>query len=521
MRPYNTDTGNHISSDESSAGRSPPITSLVLEKRKIVGSSAGTGSTWMIETSPLSATDEEIVQTEAICSPRVDENHRRIDGFHYSHDMTQTNVREINHRASLHHFESDADDPISRPRHRRGSRNRRKEEYSNTLTWRMDPSISLSDFTLTIIAGNDKDAITKIYRRKQRNTSRREKWMVEGLYLDMSQSNESVNDRCDSAINNLNKHDDQEMYNTRMNSTPSSVGMVVEKYHLHKVNLAIGKRGCGYFARLFRRKNDDVNSITMHRMEVPISCLPAIPAMLDYLYNPNPDAEVQATTATAIPLRFLGSFLRNPALFDSATRFLQNDLRPETAVEYLKHAELYTQTKLIGICIRILAENFDLLKVTWYASLPPHLMKRVLYSKYFTRSTSSMSICVKIASYCRCQSIDRAMLLSLTDVKIMPVVCPEEALFFIQLLSRSGMDLTNNCSDDHISLKEKSLYERCITAAPSVVQNIIDTSCQDRFSGWPIRTSKWKNTCTDYSQLPPQIKVELLEYTLAKLNHTT
>ena len=129
MRPYNTDTGNPISSDESSAGRSPPIMSLVLEKRKIVGSSAGTGSTWMIETSPLStATDEEIVQNEAIlCSTRVDEYHRRINGFHYSHDMTQT----INHRASLHQLESDADDPISRPRHR-GSRNRRKKKYSNT-----------------------------------------------------------------------------------------------------------------------------------------------------------------------------------------------------------------------------------------------------------------------------------------------------------------------------------------------------------------------------------------------------
>jgi hypothetical protein len=514
MRPYNTDTGNPISSDESSAGRSPPIPSLVLDKYKICQSD-GTRSTWMIETSPLSVADEDNFQPEAISSRRVEDNNLNINGCHNNDDMAQTNICEIN-QISLQQIER------SRTKHH-GSRNRRKKEYNNTLTWRMDPSISLSDFTLTIIAVNDEDAITNICREKekQRNTSRREKWIVEGLYLDMSQSNESVNDCYDSKINNLNRHDDQDMNNTRMNSTRNSMGMVVEKYHLHKVNLAIGKRGCGYFARLFRRKNDDGNSITMHRMEVPISCLPAIPAMLDYLYNPNPDAEVHATTATAIHLRFLGSFLRNPALFDSATRFLQNDLRPETAVEYLKHAELYTQKKLIGICIRILAENFDQLKVTWYASLPPHLMKRVLYSKYFTRSTSSMSICVKIASYCRCQSIDRAMLLSLTDVKIMPVVCPEEALFFIQLLSRFGMDLTNNCHDDHISLKEKSLYERCITAAPSVVQNIIDTSCQDRTSGWPIRTSKWKNTCTDYSQLPPQIKVELLEYTLAQRNHTT
>lgn len=519
MRPYNTDTGNPISSDESSAGRSPPIMSLVLEKHKIC-SLDGTGSTWMIETSPLSATDEEIVQTEAISPHRVEENHRRINGFHYPHDMTQTNVRE-NHQASLHQLESD-NDPISRTRHR-GSRNRRKKEYSNTLTWRMNPFISLSDFTLIIIAGKDKDVITKICQEKakQRNTSRREKWMVEGLYLDMSRSNESVNDCCDSAIINLNLHDDQDKRNTRMNSTPSSVGTVVEKYHVHKVNLAIGKRGCGYFARLFRAKNEDVNIITMHRIEVPISCLPAIPAMLDYLYNPNPDAELHATTATAIPLRFLGSFLRNPALFDSATRYLQNDLRPETAVEYLNHAELYTQKKLIGICIRILAENFDKLKVTWYASLLPHMMKRVLYSKYFTRSISSMALCAKIASYCRCQNIDRAMLLSLTDVKIMSVICPEEALFFIQLLTQSGMDLTENSRDDHISLKEKSLYERCINAAPSVVQNIIDLLCQSRTRGLPIRTSKWKTTCTDYSQLPPQIKVELLEYALAQRNHTT
>jgi hypothetical protein len=396
----------------------------------------------------------------------------------------------------------------------------------------MEPSLSLSDFTLCIIAVNDKDAVATFQREKKKRhmkkqSKRRDKWMVEGLYLDMSQS-VSEDDRSGNSCCGAGGHDKEHMRDIRVHSNSSrpntSNYSVVEKYHLHKVNLAVGLRSCGYFSRLFMKQDDDSNN-SEHSLEVPISCLPAIPAMLDFLYTTHPNAEVYATTATAIPLRYLGNLLHNPTLFDSATTFLRKDLCPATAVDYLKHAELFKQRKLADVCVRICAESFGQLKITWFASLAPHLMKRILHSRYFTRSINSWALCSKIASFCRCQSqqIDIAMLLSLTDAKIMPNVSPEEALFFIQILLASGMNMEDLARDDYISSKERSLYERCIDAAPTVVQGVIDSLRQDGStgvmrlpSGSHMRPNQRKNACDDYSRLPPQIKVDLLEYALAQ-----
>ena len=61
---------------------------------------------------------------------------------------------------------------------------------NDALTWRMDPTASLSDFTLTVIGIDDgiaieKHARAKKIRRTKRQSKRRDKWSVEDLYLDM------------------------------------------------------------------------------------------------------------------------------------------------------------------------------------------------------------------------------------------------------------------------------------------------------------------------------------------------
>jgi hypothetical protein len=489
-----------------------------------VDSSEGT-STTCIETSPMSSelngqSDEMLDQGKTNIPMSV--SHRMHGEYHHPH-----------HHHSRH-FTTSIDD---KNKHHKSHKSNKTKNYHRSLTWRMEPSISLSDFTLTFVGIDDEIAIQqhmrdKQKRNKQKRGKRRDKWIVDGLYLDRSQSADDEDDESDDrryhsvASSHGNNTGGEHPTISRIKASNNTV---VEHYHLHKVNLAVGQRGCDYFARLFREKDDSSSNnyssnnlhIHQHSVEIPISCLPAIPAMLDYLYDPHPNAQVNATTATAVPLRYLGTYFGNRFLFDSATKFLHNDLRPATAIEYLQHAELFQQEKLAEVCIRICAESFDQLKVTWFASLTPHLMIRILRSRYFQPSIDRSVVCSKIASYCRCQmhNIDRKELLSMTNSKIMPVICPEEALFYIQIMIRLGIPMEDLLHDDNS--RERNLYERCIDAAPEVMQSIIDSICprsynSDRILHHHITPNRQtKNARGDYYRLPPQIKVQLLEYALA------
>lgn len=521
-------------------------------------SSDGTGPTF-IETSPLSAEpydsdtelrtykNEPLHQLYNSSCEKITvktKNKKKISrqsSSNYDHQSgaganDDANIYRSRKKSSSRHVEtiSRRMDPCTDPinvEHMRHDDKPALSHHHDTLTWRMDPSVSLSDFTLTVIGIDDKIAIKRYLKAKKKrkdektNKRRKDKWMVEGLYLDMSRSFEDDERHDDGQRDKRDKDyecdqeyqsDDIQLVHSTISGTKTSKYPVVEKYHLHKVNLAVGARNCDYFARLFQKKGS--SRCKRHSLELPLSCLPAIPDMLDYLYNPDQMAPVHATTATAIPLRYLGKLLGNHSLFDSATQFLHMDLRPDSAIEYLQHADLYHQEKLAEVCIRVCAENFNQLKITWFASLAPHLMKKILHSKYFTHSINSQALCTKIASYFRCQlhKIDREMLLSLTNAKVMPRVSPEEALFFIQMMIRLGMDMEDHNGANHMSAKERILYERCIAAAPMIVPGVIDSLCKgDNAADNGFRDAFHRKT-SDYSSLPPQVKVDLLEYALAK-----
>ena len=318
-------------------------------------SSGGTGPTWALDTSPLSASDSpiEAARIEHSNRKKIQTNHRVVyNGSHHERPkpiVSSINGKKSNKEISSYSYHqpkmnSSRYPSSSTPAHK----NKTKKHDEETLTWRMDPSLSLSDFTLTIIGINDKDAVEKyIASKKKRQHKKQSKgdgtWMEDKLYLDISEdeSNTNNDDRCNTVNDDREDHKEHRG-DTHVRSSHCNY-RVVETYYLHKTSLAVGSRSCDYFARLFqkkkkkKKKNKKV-SCTSHSIEVPVSCLPAIPAMLDYIYNTDLNTPVHATTATAIPLRYLGTLLGNRSLFDSATQFLQTDLLPETTVEYLKHA---------------------------------------------------------------------------------------------------------------------------------------------------------------------------------------
>ena len=468
-----------------------PSTLALPDGKKMHGFDSPKGSitaTTGMMTSPLSSVHYSPVE------PKRRSQHANVCSEHINEHLPESHKKEYQIPRSTNKRRSKS----SRPRQQSSS-----TRYES-LTWRMNPNASLSDFTLSIIGIEDTDAIHKHLldkekKRKKMRSKRRDQWMVEGLYLDMSRS-EDNDGECNADISmQAKKARSEGLYRTK------------EQYHLHKVNLAVGLRSCEYFSRLFRKMNSssDGTHLREHTIELPKSSLQAIPAMLDYLYDPDPTVQVNATTTTAIPLRYLGTYLGNPLLFDSATRFLQMDLRKETAVIYLQQADTYKQKKLAEVCARVCAESFTQIKMTSLSTLQPHLMKMVLYSKYFRPDIDSRAICAKIASYCRCQdkSISTKMFLSFTSENVMQQICPEEALFFIQFMIGLGIDVS--CDNQ----KAGRLYERCILVAPHMMQEVINSSSKGRAG----RIAK--NASGSYAKLPPHIKVQLLEFALTQQQH--
>lgn len=395
------------------------------------------------------------------------------------------------------------------PRSKHCNNKKSPPQQHNALTWRMDPAESLSDFKLIVIGTNNHRSI-KGGHKTSSSQKRREKWNVDGLFLDMSGS-EDERDEADI------ERREYEQKKTKYNYS------VRKEYHLHKVNLAVGPRSCEYFTHFFqkqqrRRKGTDGDS-NEHSIELPVSCLEAIPVMLDYIYASNTNDQVHATVDTAASLRYLATVFGNRLLFDAVTDFIQNDLRPETAITYLLAADLYRQKKLRNVCLQICAEEFSQIKIRQLAMVPPRLMESILYSSHFN-CENNYSLCSTIAAYCRCQesNIDGPTLLALTDASIMPDIHPEEALFFIKTMLSMGMNLDVDVG------RTRSLYERCIGAAPSIIHEVLDSFCHSQWQDAnlddmrmpTIKTRQSKMVCADYRQLPPQVKVDLLEYALAK-----
>ena len=427
-----------------------------------------------------------------------------VESMRRSRHANVCSSQDIDEHVTKSHTEQQQNPRNNNKRRSKSTRRRQQQPKSTrleTLTWRMSPNVSLSDFTLSVIGIDDKEAIHKHMldkekKRKKKRSKRRDQWMLEGLYLDMSRS-EDCDGECSTDVS------------TEASETPPEGHYrLKEQYHLHKVKLAVGLRSCEYFSRLFQKtsSSSDRSHAREHTLELPKSSLEAIPAMLDYLYDPDPTVQVNATTTTAIPLRHLGKCLGNPLLFDSATRFLQMDLRKETAVTYLQQAETYKQKKLAEVCARVCAENFTQIKMTSLSMLEPYLMKKVLHSKYFRPDIDSRAICAKIASYCRClsKSISTKMFLSFTSEKVMQHICPEEALFFIQFMIDLGIDVSSD------NKKAGHLYERCCLAAPYMMQEVVNSCRKGRIA---------KNASGSYAKLPSQIKVQLLEFALKQQEH--
>ena len=128
-------------------------------------------------------------------------------------------------------------------------------------------------------------------------------------------------------------------------------------YHVHKCVLAVGRKKCRYFERLFQNPQFSESESRTSTIHLNSSAAAAFPSMLDYIYSPIRKLEINTENATA--LYFLGQYFENPPLRWQAVKFRQEDLSVTNIGSYYAQAKLFKQETFVGKIIKFCFENLE------------------------------------------------------------------------------------------------------------------------------------------------------------------
>ena len=119
-----------------------------------------------------------------------------------------------------------------------------------------------------------------------------------------------------------------------------------EVYHVHRVVMALGPRGCEFFQDVFRQseavsESSSSNNNNSKTTRVPLiaeSCK-LVGCFLDYVYD---NEHFQITNENALGLCYLADYFRNHSLWELATDFIEDDLSKVSGREHL--CQYYTDS---------------------------------------------------------------------------------------------------------------------------------------------------------------------------------
>ena len=177
-----------------------------------------------------------------------------------------------------------------------------EKELPPPLSWRSDPTTSLSDWTLrvSIAPSSDSDGCT-----------------------------------------------------TRTTDLGPPLTEVV--YHCHKVALGVGPRALQYFQPVFQGGGFVEAADSSSTFELQASAVEAMPALLDFVYT----GELKATSDNAVALMHLARYLRGAAAYSAVCEVIQKDLTWFNSPTYLLQATLYSFEKVAAAALELCAANMD------------------------------------------------------------------------------------------------------------------------------------------------------------------
>lgn len=354
-----------------------------------------------------------------------------------------------------------------------------------TLSWRLDPDESLSDWKISVVSSPE----------------------LEGSptpYFDRFQSS--------------NPGFDNQFHQTTQKDKIAATKI----YFVHRAKLAVGPRRSEFFVNLFKRINNsenmneqrgppdyhgrlqgNPNSTMIELIPTAASCFSV---MLDYIYS-SEGTPLRITTQSAVALRQLASSFGVREMFRETTQFIKTDLNTETSTTYLLEATKFQNKKIQQTAIEIIASNFLSMKVTTLVCIPPNLMVDVTKSITLT-SNDIERYSIKIASYCRCREDDLTLfyLDAYSSARILTTVDASESLYLLHLLFR-----LRNKDELNLSLETMNLYQLCLRQVPKVLVSLLGPKSIAKDGVNKSILLRQKNELEYYDSLPVELKVCLLE----------
>lgn len=117
-----------------------------------------------------------------------------------------------------------------------------------------------------------------------------------------------------------------------------------EVYHIHRVVLALGPRGCEFFQDIFRQAeagassgSSSINKTT--RVPLIAESCKLVGCFLDYIYG---NKHFEITNENALGMCYLADYFRNHSLWEIATDFIEDDLGKASGREHL--CQYYTDS---------------------------------------------------------------------------------------------------------------------------------------------------------------------------------
>ena len=232
-------------------------------------------------------------------------------------------------------------------------------------------------------------------------------------------------------------------------------GEETRTYHVHKQTLAVGPRSGAYWAKLFARWADGAAASDMRLDAAAAAC---VPALLDYVYDPRGALDV--STATAMPLLHLASYLGMRSLYDALVAFVQRDLRPETAAAYVAAADRFGLDRCRAAAVKVCASHME--HAPSLEELPPDLFLLVARSE--DRCCAGAAFSRRVASYYRTRAADLEdpgdFLRAIGARWPGDAVDPGEALFLLgHALDHGEADLAERCVAAASRSWERTLFE--------------------------------------------------------------
>ena len=367
--------------------------------------------------------------------------------------------------------------------------------YEAELTWRSDPKVSLSDWTIHVVAKGSNSHTSYHCHKSVLAVGPKRSHFFAATFAQAEPKKSTPRRYSKGGNDPIDFHDGM--------TVP---GSQLVDYTDHRSNTT--------------------------RLEVERLAAQAFPALLDYMYSANGDLDINTENATA--LFALSAQLGIRSLRRKVKDFWTRDLCMENLSTYYGHARVFKDAKILSyaedFCAKHIFEVKETLVVEILTAVDPHFFLRVVTSDAMQgdeQAAMRLSLLIAVYGNIHKNELSPSLFLRLTAATHLPTVEVKAATVLLEL-----EDDICQTSDRMTSLKERALSvisknweESCFVPAPTNPEAEIEHSVVDgkicilpRVSGHALDVFA-KQTLSQAKRERSAIAQELKELRVFKAEH--